>query len=163
MENNDDRTYSLEVVRELHRHWSNKNPAVILFYAPPYYPHIYVKGEDENEKRLLAAVDEAVEQVSAGSPHKFEVKKFYPYISDLSYCSISHKPEVINALVNNMPGWNEIYSLPVESIRKLNVPVVNIGPWGKDAHKFTERVNIPYSFEVMPEILENTVELLLSK
>lgn len=159
----DDRVYSLEVVRELHRHWSNKNPAVILFYAPPYYPHIYVKGEDENEKRLLAAVDEAVEQVSAGSPHKFEVKKFYPYISDLSYCSISHKPEAINALVNNMPGWNEIYSLPVESIRKLNVPVVNIGPWGKDAHKFTERVNIPYSFEVMPEILENTVELLLSK
>jgi arginine utilization protein RocB len=62
-----------------------------------------------------------------------------------------------------MPGWNEIYSLPIESIQKLNVPVVNIGPYGKDAHKFTERVNVPYSFEVMPKILEKTVRLLLDR
>ncbi|TYP58823.1 M20/M25/M40 family metallo-hydrolase [Thermosediminibacter litoriperuensis] len=157
----DDRIYSLQVVRELHRQWSNKNPAVILFFAPPYYPHIYVKGENEKERKLLAAVNEAVAGADARFPYRFEIKKFYPYISDLSYFSVSEKVEAISALVNNMPGWNEIYSLPIESIKKLNVPVVNIGPYGKDAHKFTERVNISYSFEVMPEILERTVKLLL--
>ncbi|ADL08719.1 M20/M25/M40 family metallo-hydrolase [Thermosediminibacter oceani] len=160
-QNPDQRIYSLQVVRELHRHWSNKNPVVILFFAPPYYPHIYVKGENEKERKLLEAVNEAVAHASARFPYRFEIKKFYPYISDLSYFSVPEKVEAISALINNMPGWNEIYSLPIESIQKINVPVVNIGPYGKDAHKFTERVNISYSFEVMPEILEMTVKLLL--
>ena len=159
----DDRIYSLEIVRELRRHWSNKNPAVILYFAPPYYPHNYVRGESKNERRLLAAVNEAVAHVSAEYPYRFEVKKFYPYISDLSYCSVPRESRAINALVSNLPGWNEIYSLPIESIQKLDVPVVNIGPYGKDAHKFTERVNVPYSFEVMPKILEKTVRLLLDR
>jgi arginine utilization protein RocB len=159
----DDRIYSLRIVRELRRHWSNKNPVIIVFFAPPYYPHNYVRGKDENERKLLAAVNEAVAHVSTEHPYKFVVKKFYPYISDLSYCSISRESKVINALVSNMPGWNEIYSLPIESMQKLNVPVVNIGPYGKDAHKFTERVNMPYSFEVMPKILEKTVRLLLDR
>ncbi|MCG0275428.1 MAG: M20/M25/M40 family metallo-hydrolase [Thermosediminibacteraceae bacterium] len=156
----DDRIYSLQVVRELVRLWSNKNPAVILFFAPPYYPHIYVRGENEKEKKLLSAVNSAVAEVSARFPYKFEVRKFYPYISDLSFCSIPEE-KAIEILVSNMPGWGEIYSLPFEFIRKLDVPVVNIGPYGKDAHKFTERVNIPYSFEVVPEIVEKTVRLLL--
>ena len=44
-----------------------------------------------------------------------------------------------------MPAWPDKYSLPVEDIRNLNVPVVNIGPFGKDAHKFTERVHKHFS------------------
>ncbi|MDN5332669.1 MAG: hypothetical protein PWP45_1894 [Tepidanaerobacteraceae bacterium] len=156
----DDRFYSLQIVRELARQWSNKNPAVILFFAPPYYPHIYVKGQTEKEKNLISAVNSAVAEISARFEYKFEVKKFYPYISDLSYFSIPEE-RAVEALIDNMPGWGEIYSLPIDFIRKLDVPVVNIGPYGKDAHKFTERVNIPYSFEVVPEIVEKTVRLLL--
>jgi arginine utilization protein RocB len=156
----DDRIYCLQIVRELTRQWSNKNPAVVLFFAPPYYPHIYVKGQNEKEKNLIMAVNSAVAEVAARVPYKFEIKKFYPYISDLSYFSIPEE-RAVEALTDNMPGWGEIYSLPVECIRKLDVPVVNIGPYGKDAHKFTERVNIPYSFEVVPEIVEKTVRLLL--
>lgn len=156
----DDRIYCLQIVRELAKRWSNKNPAVILFFAPPYYPHIYVKGQTEKEKNLITAVNSAVAEAAARFPYKFEIKKFYPYISDLSYFSIPEE-RAVKALIDNMPGWGEIYSLPIDYIRKLDVPVVNIGPYGKDAHKFTERVNIPYSFEVVPEIVEKTVRLLL--
>ncbi len=44
-----------------------------------------------------------------------------------------------------MPGFGTKYSLPLEEMQKLNLPVVNIGPFGKDAHKFTERLEKDYS------------------
>jgi len=156
----DERMYCLQLVREVAKQWSNKNPAVILFFAPPYYPHIYVKGETEKERNLISAVSSAVGEAAGRFPHKFEIKKFYPYISDLSYFSMPEE-KAMEALIENMPGWGKVYSLPVEHIRKLNVPVANIGPYGKDAHKFTERVNVSYSFEVVPAIVERTVRSLL--
>lgn len=42
------------------------------------------------------------------------------------------------------------------------MPVVNIGPFGKDAHKLSERVSKEYSFDAMPFILEKTLRDLLN-
>ena len=36
---------------------------------------------------------------------------------------------------------------------RLDVPVANIGPAGKDSHKKTERLEIAYSLEVIPRLL----------
>jgi len=38
------------------------------------------------------------------------------------------------------------------------MPVVNIGPYGKDAHKLSERVCTSYSFDAMPMILQKIIE-----
>lgn len=38
--------------------------------------------------------------------------------------------------------WGRLYSIPFEDIESLSIPIINIGPWGKDYHKFTERVFI---------------------
>lgn len=159
----DDRDYSLRIVKEIHKHYSDRSPVIILYFAPPYYSHIYVKGENQKETRLLEAVEKAVHDVKSESKHPIVIRKFYPYISDLSFCAITANEDQLKALINNMPAWPEKYSLPVESIKALNVPVVNIGPFGKDAHKLTERVHIPYSFNTMPKILFGTVEQLLKK
>jgi len=156
----DERIYSLEIVREVHKNWSYKMPSVVLYFSPPYYPHIYVKSEDEKGERLITAIKKAVEKVKLQYDYNFEVKKFYPYISDLSYFALPGEREAIKVLTKNMPGYGEIYSLPVESIQKLNLPVANIGPFGKDAHKFTERLNITYSFEVLPELIELVIKNL---
>ena len=159
----DDRDYSLRIVKEVHKHYSDRSPVIILYFAPPYYPHIYVKGENQKEKRLLEAVERAVHDVKSKCEHSIVIRKFYPYISDLSFCAVTADENQLKTLINNMPAWPEKYSLPVESIKALSMPVVNIGPFGKDAHKLTERVHIPYSFNIMPEILFKTVEQLLEK
>ncbi len=158
----DDRALSLRVVQQVQTLNPDKDPVVIVYYSPPYYPHVYVKGDTGKDKRLLDAVSNAVEKIKDKYPYKLTIKKFYPYISDLSYCSITEDEEIINSLIKNMPAWPDKYSLPVEDIRNLNVPVVNIGPFGKDAHKFTERVHKHFSFNVMPELLVLTVEELLN-
>jgi arginine utilization protein RocB len=95
--------------------------------------------------------------------HDYELatRKFYPYISDLSYCGITEDEGALASLTDNMPAWPKKYSLPVEDIRSLNVPAVNIGPYGKEPHQFGERVHRDYTFNVMPELLYYTVKELL--
>ena len=43
-----------------------------------------------------------------------------------------------------MPAFGSKYDLPIKDMQKLNLPVVNIGPFGKDAHQYTERLEKKY-------------------
>lgn len=158
-QNIDERLFALKMVENLHNMWSDKNPVVIVYYSPPYYPHIYVKGESPLEKRVLDAVNEAIEKMD--SDYDIEMKKFYPYISDLSYAAAPREKNAVDSLKNNMPGFGIKYSLPIDEMQKLNLPVVNIGPFGKDAHKFTERLEKDYSFNIAPKLVYETIMNLL--
>lgn len=43
-------------------------------------------------------------------------------------------------------------------IKKLNISAINYGCYGKDAHKWSERIYKPYSFGVLPKLIIKTVE-----
>lgn len=159
----DDREYSLAIVREVHRRYSDQNSKIIVYFAPPYYPHIFVQGEDERERRLLAAVEDAIGCARERFDYQIVTKKFYPYISDLSFCSMPKDSATLAKLTENMPAWNRTYRLPVSAIQSISMPVVNIGPYGKDAHKLSERISQKYSFDAMPYILRRTLENLAVK
>lgn len=157
----DDREFSLAIVQEVHKYYSDQNSKIVVYFAPPYYPHIFVEGYDEKEKRLLSAVEQAVNDVKAQYEYNIVMKKFYPYISDLSYCGISQNTTSIKGLTDNMPAWPHKYNLPIKSMQNISMPVVNIGPFGKDAHKLSERLCTAYSFDAMPQILYKTLQNLL--
>jgi arginine utilization protein RocB len=53
------------------------------------------------------------------------------------------------------------YAHPIEDIAAVNVPVVNIGTYGKDGHKLTERVHMQHTFELVPNITLSTIRRLL--
>jgi len=36
-------------------------------------------------------------------------------------------------------------------------PTVNLGPWGRDYHTPLERIQVPYSFELLPRIIVDLV------
>lgn len=155
----DEREFSLKLVEAVHHLWSDREPVVVVFFAPPYYPHIYVEGKDARERVLLEAVADAVDTTE--SEYQLVYKKFFPYISDLSYGAAPKDPKIIAALKNNMPGFGTKYYLPLEDMQTLNLPVLNIGTFGKDAHKFTERLEKRYSFEVTPVLVYKTIKNLL--
>lgn len=155
----DDRVFALKMVEAVHNMWSDKEPVVVVYFSPPYYPHIYVKGETELEKKLLDTVNSVVENTE--SKYDIQMKKFYPYISDLSYGAAPREENAVESLKNNMPGFGLKYKLPIEDMQSLNLPVVNIGPFGKDAHKFTERLQEDYSFNVAPKLVYDTIMNLL--
>lgn len=137
---------------------SNNDPVIVLFFAPPYCPRNYVKGETNEEKRLL----ESLQAVTAGFPDPFESKYFFPFLTDSSYLNTDDTVEEINALKNNFPGMETLYPVPVDKIRRLNIPSVNIGTWGKDAHKMTERVYKPYTFYTLPLLIKQFCKQMLT-
>lgn len=157
--NIDERIFALKMVEKVHSMWSDREPIIIAYFSPPYYPHIYVKGTNEKEKSLMDSINKAID--NAGDKYDIKMRKFYPYISDLSYAAAPREKDVVNLLRNNMPGYGTRYNLPLEEMQSLNLPVVNIGPFGKDAHKFTERVEVDYSFTIAPKIVYDTIMNLL--
>lgn len=46
----DTRDKSMKIVEYVHSLWSERNPVVIVYFTPPYYPHVYVQGVTEKEK-----------------------------------------------------------------------------------------------------------------
>lgn len=153
----DPRDFSLGLVRHVHSHLQDQSPVVIAYFSPPYYPHVYVQGTDPMERDLIDAVEISVADVRSCYGYDIAVRKFYPYISDLSYCRLPGSHEAIDALIRNMPAWGRRYNLPLDAISRISAPVVNIGPYGKDAHKPTERLSRKYSLDAMPELLRRVV------
>ena len=90
-----------------------------------------------------------------------KANRFFDGISDLSYCSIQDAGEVIREFKPNMPLWGHSYSIPVEEIKRLDVPGIILGPWGRDLHKYTERLNKSFFLDAAPKILEFFVGSLL--
>ena len=88
----------------------------------------------------------------------YRIMRFYPSLSDSSYLNIDDPEESVEALVKNFPGFDTLYPLPLQNIRKLAIPAVNFGGFGKDAHKWTERVNVPYTFELLPKLIQKTID-----
>lgn len=155
----DDRDKSQRLVEFVHDRWSDRDPVIIVYITPPYYPHIYVTDAEEKGRRVLAAVESAV--AGTKSDHPLVFKKFFPYISDLSYGGAPKDAAVIEDLKGNLPGFGITYDLPVEDMQALDLPVLDIGPFGKDAHKFTERIETTYSFQTAPELTWRTIMKLL--
>ena len=68
---------------------------------------------------------------------------------------------VVETFKSNMPGYGITYDLPFDTIKKLNLPVLDIGAFGKDAHRWTERIEKKFSFNVTPELIYRTLLNLL--
>ena len=159
----DGRELSRMIVAELARIAGVGGPAIIAFFSPPYYPSVLPR-----ENALTLAVKSVLEK--SNEPIRF--RGFYPYISDLSYACLDDDIDT-GALKTNMPlfGLRDgegalYYSLDSEmlnDIRALNCPVINIGPFGSDAHGLCERVYMPYSFEVVPDIIFKTISSALKE
>lgn len=155
----DNRAFSQKMVEKVQSLWRDQDPIVVVYFAPPYYPHIYIDGTNAKDKALIDAVENAVNTTE--TDYKLVYKKFFPYISDLSYGAAPKDPAIIAALKDNMPGFGSKYDLPLEDMQKLSLPVLDIGSFGHDAHKFTERLEKNYSFNVAPELVYKTVVNLL--
>ncbi|WP_391509675.1 hypothetical protein [Bacillus paramycoides] len=84
-------------------------------------------------------------------------------IIDELFLSIHETDEELKLLLENFPKWEQLYPLPYETIRKLNIPSINMGGYGKDGHKWTERVYKPYSFSVLPVLIRNTTIQILNE
>lgn len=136
-------------------------PTVVYGLMPPYYPHVsnsYFEGKDEK----IANLDSLINEFTISNfGEKYNKVNFFPGISDLSYTNIEKPLETKEALKASMPLLDVLYTVPISDIKAIAMPCINIGPWGKDLHKLTERVNKIDLLEHTPRIINHVVEYIL--
>ena len=91
-----------------------------------------------------------------------KLQQFFPSLTDSSYLKIDDDADSIATLQANFPGYENLYPVPLETAKVLNIPAVNYGVWGKDCHKWTERIHIPYSFGRLPQFILKTIETIFA-
>ncbi|GIM45610.1 hypothetical protein DNHGIG_11590 [Collibacillus ludicampi] len=153
----DEREVSIHMVDTLSQLAKEKWPMIVLFFAPPFYPPV----SSRNHPLIRQVVQEMI--TYAKEKHGVTLKKqnYFSGISDSSYTGFGFSSASLHSLSANMPLWEKGYSLPVAELEALNVPVVHLGPVGRDAHKWTERLDIDFAFETLLDMMPVAIRLLL--
>jgi arginine utilization protein RocB len=134
-------------VREACRFYPGKHPLIVLFFCPPYYPH----ASDDPNGETVRACRELV-RLAAKDGTALTIEPYFQGITDMCYLALRGEIDR-DALKAQFPVWGGRYSLPLEEMKALGVPFVNFGPLGRDAHRYTERIDLRYSFARAPELL----------
>ena len=154
----DKREIPISIIRHLLHRAGITSPTIVLYYAAPYCPHNTLQGADSH---IIRDLKEIVGHASEKTGETYRFMKFFPSLSDSSYLKIDDSEESLQTLIRNFPEMEHLYPIPLRQIRRLNIPAVNFGCYGKDAHKWTERVHIPYTFGSLPVLLRETIDFYL--
>jgi len=141
----------------------DKSPMVIIALTPPYYPSTNNLMLGERAKEIEAVIEDIKSYAKNNFNEDYKVENYFTGISDLSYAMLVSSKDDIDYIEENMLMWGDIYYIPLEIIKEISMPVLNVGPWGKDLHKYTERVNKDDLFYRTPQLLDLVITKLLDK
>jgi arginine utilization protein RocB len=136
-------------------------PRIVYGLIPPYYPNVSNLFMDDLGEDVAGLSDKLIKFTGEEFNQDYKTEYFYTGISDLSYSSIEKSEEIYAALKESMPLLGDFYEVPVELIEKISMPCINIGPWGKDFHKLTERVNKEDLYVRTPRIINKAISIIL--
>lgn len=149
-----------ELIEKTLEYYNDLSPIVVIALAPPYYPStnnsMLENVEDIN--KLIAEMDNYSRNETGLGIY---TQNYFTGISDLSYGLFTRDNENIDYIANNMIFWGDMYYIPLDIIRELSMPVLNIGPWGRDLHKYTERVYKKDLLENIPRLIDYVVRNIL--
>lgn len=152
----DDREKSLRIADQFMIHCQELAPALVLLFAPPYYP----PANSSNHPLVKSAVS-----LLLGEAKKMDIPlqqiHYFNGICDLSYCQFNESKDW-KSYENNTPVWGKTYTIPFDEIATIDAPVLNVGPFGKDAHQISERLHIKSGLEEMPKMLEKLIRFISS-
>lgn len=158
----DNQSIAIRIMKETYEKYPEKVPMIIIGFAPPFYPDKHINTENIQGLSFMNAINKVIEY--ADDKYGINIKKdnYFMGICDMSYTGLSDSGSIgIDKIASNMLCSNLNYSLPVESLKKLDIPGAVFGGYGKDFHKYTERLNLSYSLNVVPDLYEQLIYTLL--
>lgn len=159
----DPRESAIAVMREIIRIAKEEGPLIMFGFLPPYYPPRSGQMPGLKQEALLRAVNDLITEAKNKFHITVEKAAFFTGVCDLSYFGFQGSKDELSVLEKNLAGWGRIYSVPIEALSQLNVPIVNFGPSGRDPHKKTERLEIAYSLEQYPVLLEYFLRQIIAE
>lgn len=154
-------TANFSLVDFVYNYIDDLSPRVVIGLMPPYYPNVSCVLNKEYCGIADKLYDTLNTFVNTTYNQTYVREDFYTGISDLSYSAMFNGDEVKESLKSTMPFFDSIYKLPLSAIQNISMPCINIGPWGKDFHKLTERVYKVDLYERTPAILDYAIRTIL--
>jgi arginine utilization protein RocB len=122
-------------------------PAVVLGFGSLHYPSTMLEERNPADAHLIRTVRDTLEKARQALGVSVVERGYFMGISDMSWFGHG-KPEDIAFVNRNTPAPRaRIAAMP------SSLPVVNLGPWGRDYHQWLERAYAPYTFEELPELV----------
>ncbi len=154
---------TLRIVEMTLNHVADLSPTVVIALSPPFYPSIHNDEFQHLPRDVDRLSDRLIEIAENRWQETYEKKNYMMGITDLSYAALQNSEDIVPFIGPNMPLWRKTYDIPFEGMAALSVPVINIGPWGKDLHKFTERVYKLDLCERTPALIKSAIDYLLGE
>lgn len=149
---------SAELIEAVLSHVAARGPVAVVGFAPPYYPAMS-NSRLPDTTRPAAVLSGAIDSLSRRRwDVPVEEQSYFMQIADMSFASFHDTTDARRVLGGNMPLWERFYGDIFRPETTLSMPVINIGPWGKDLHTFTERVYLPDLLHRTPAIIAHTLE-----
>lgn len=137
-----------------------QGPLLVIGFLPPYYPPRNNKRPAAKYLALHKTVDAVLHKAREEFGVEIEISELFAGICDLSYLGFQGSPAELAAFEENLADQGVLYKLPAAALTKLDVPIMNLGPCGYEAHKFEERLELTYSLDTLPKLIEFAVRQL---
>ncbi|AER67384.1 peptidase M20 [Thermovirga lienii DSM 17291] len=156
----DEREKAFAMIEAIAEELDIQPPFSVVGILPPWYPHRTNLCRNKGEKLMRQTAQVVATEAQSKFGVNLKIRKMFEGVSDLSYCGFEGCAEDMEAVRDNLPGWGELYDFPGEALLKLDIPILSFGPHGKDAHKNTERIHVPYFLEVYPQLLKKAIDTI---
>lgn len=134
-----------------------QGPLLVVGFLPPYYPPRNNNRPGAKYLVMQKTVDAVLQKARNEFGVDIEVSELFAGICDLSYMGFQGEAAELAAFEDNLADQGVLYKLPTAALTKLDVPIMNLGPCGYEAHKFEERLELTYSLETLPKLIEFAV------
>lgn len=152
---------SFKLVDAVYDYVVDLSPRVVIGLVPPYYPNVSNLYFENISSKASSLSRNLIKYACEIFNQNYRTEYFFTGISDLSYSSIKNSDETSKILNDYMPLYGKFYDIPLDIIESISMPCINIGPWGKDFHKLTERVLKEDMFNRTPKLIHEAISYML--
>ncbi|GHV29465.1 peptidase M20 [Synergistales bacterium] len=154
------RGLGIAVIEEMLRMAPLEPPFIAVGFLPPYNPPRTSLDGAPKSNVLARAADRIVSEAKSRFNVDMDIEEFYNGITDLSFMGFSGSKDDVTCFTDNCPIASSLFGVPFGGMMKIDVPVMNLGPCGRDAHKMTERLEVKYSLDILPNLLAFAVKTI---
>ena len=145
-------TIAIQQIQTFLEFLSEKNPLVVIGFAPPYYPSMNCRSLPNTSLKISSLVDDYRHYLESKGL-SLKVEEYFMGICDTSYCALERDLASYQVVLDSLATHSQVYELDLESIAQIQVPAVNLGPWGKELHQRGERVFTEDLLDTIPRYL----------
>ncbi len=123
-----------------------EGPAIVLGFASMPYPATTV-----TDTALRARLTETAHATAARHGTTITAIDYIPVIVDMSFLGHIDAGDLRHA-AGQSPLWGSSIEWNLDRPTP-DIPMLNVGPWGRDYHHWLERVHAGYAFGVLPDLV----------